>query len=120
MGQPQLVVIVENEPDLVRLFEFILRPYAVIRSYSSDFDRLLEPEVWEGVDAVLVDRVLGQEDVTGLSICSFVKANFPGIRVVMLTADTFGPSAEAGLVDVFLVKPQPIEAILSALGMVEP
>ena len=110
-----MVVVVENMPDLARLFALMLEPYAEVRCYCANFEQLLDPKVWEGVDAALVDLMLG-ESVTGLAICSFVKAHAPGVRTVLLTADaSHEPSDDA---DVTLTKPQPTESILTALGLI--
>ena len=109
------VAIIEDSPELVRLFEAVLQGHADLVCHQRDFLELLQPEPWEGVDAALVDYML--PEITGLTICSYVRANFPHIRLVMLSAHPFARREAEGLVDACLTKPQDVDSLLSALGL---
>lgn len=118
-GKPH-VVIVEDSHDLANLFATMLRLYARVTIFErqEQFRQLLRPEAWEGVDAVLLDYMLGG-DVTGLTIATFLKESCPEVRVVVLTAASVGrPRDLEDVSDMVLVKPEPIEAILAALRLV--
>lgn len=83
-----------------------------------DFDWLLAPASWEGIDAVLCDLWLG-DDTTGLDVLRYVTTYHPHIRRVLLTAaaldeDLVGQAAE--FADAVLRKPSELDDIVKALS----
>lgn len=84
---------------------------------NADFDWLLAPAMWEGVDAVLCDLMLG-DNTTGLDVLRYVATHQPHIRRVLLTAMDFSDelcAQAAEYAHAVLRKPADLDLIAQAL-----
>lgn len=98
------VVVVEDAPELLLLFRYILERERDIQvtTYGDNFDRLWETVDWSSVDVVVVDNQLGRYN--GTNLLSWLSDYYPSIRRIMLTGDVAIRRAEAHA-DLVLYKP---------------
>lgn len=79
------VRLVEDNEDIVYLLSHGDALEQVdLRTTTRNFEDLLRPEPWQGVDVALVDYMLGE--ITGLDILRYLKGEHPRIRRVLFTA----------------------------------
>lgn len=110
------VRVVDDDRSIIELMTIILDELQQIDPVitGSDFDRLFEAEVWEGIDGALVDLNLRSE-VTGADILAYLKEHHPHIRRVAFTAMQFPPDELNDFAHVVLSKPADARQIAGAL-----
>lgn len=106
------VHIVDDSHDLADLLRLqLVHAGHRVTATVAGFDRLLTPEPWRGVDAAIVDLMLG-ERTTGVDILGYLAEHQPHVRRVCLSAVAGLMPADA---HVTLRKPSPVDAILAAV-----
>ena len=107
------VLIVEDNQDVQRMLHIMLSHDMDVSVFNGSPEALLTPEVWQDVDAALVDLMMPV--VSGEEVLAYLKDNHPHIRRVVHTAKGFVPRDVEDLADVILRKPAPGDTILLAL-----
>ena len=81
---------------------------------TSDFASLLTPEPWQGVDAAVLDLLLGGMD--GEDIVRYLAADHPGVKRVVFSAVAH---QREGLSDLATCISKPVDprSLLAALGV---
>lgn len=105
--------IIDDAPGLAASLAALLTDYGhVAIPTTADFEALLTPLAWVGIDAALLDLQLNNA-VSGLVIADWLAAHAPTVHVVVLTGaiDARRPAIAA----ITLLKPAPIGAVLAAL-----
>ncbi len=108
------VRVVDDEASIARMLAEAIRlegHEAVIT--TSDFYKLLDRGPWEGIDVAVLDLMLGE--VSGYDILEYIKAEFPDMRVVILSASRQPISALEERADVRLSKPISPMTLVEAL-----
>lgn len=112
------VRIIEDERMIAEMLQVLLvshgHPTVVT---CENFADVLTPLPWVGIDAVLVDLMLG-EATTGVDVLAYLAEFQPKIRRIVLSAlDSGGDLRQAAhrYTDMFLTKPLGIDTILTAL-----
>lgn len=112
-----VVMVVEDTADIAAYVELALgqrRPEVRVVKHVDNFEVLLTPEPWAGVDVALVDIML--PGVSGLDILAYLSDNHPNVRRVALTASTPSAADAERLADLVLLKPARIDDIADAIG----
>lgn len=110
------VRIVEDTEDIASLMKILLETEQFEVSLTSrNFSDLLNPEPWEGIEAVLLD--LSLPEVSGLEVLRYLRGQEPQVRRVVLTALSPQDISQqvTDFAEVVLFKPAPMEAIVKAL-----
>jgi response regulator RpfG family c-di-GMP phosphodiesterase len=103
---PARVLVVDDEPDIIRLITKRLKPEGYELDVAVDGEEALEKTFSTPVDLVLLDIRLPEVD--GLTVLSQIKERHPGIAVVMMTAYGSEQVAMEALrrgADDYLIKP---------------
>ena len=108
------VLVVEDTPEIAMLVEMQLQDAGFdVRTRTHDFDALLFPEVWEGVDVLICDLML--PGVPGQQILQYAADVHPDIRRFAMTAAVNIVPEVHGLVETTFVKPFSTADLLKAL-----
>jgi ActR/RegA family two-component response regulator len=112
-----LVRIVEDDPFIASMLELALPRYGIVPAVTAHgFERLLAPGPWVGVEAAVVDFMLGPGSIGGDVILTWLKENRPDIRRVLFSAvGGLGGARGVDLADVAVTKPTDIEALVEAI-----
>jgi DNA-binding NtrC family response regulator len=89
VGDPKVVLVVEDSLELARLVELTFRPLGIETiSVTSNFDlKTLTLAIdWERVDVAIIDQFLG--DVDGKELLAWIAAVHPRIRRILFTGDS--------------------------------
>jgi DNA-binding response OmpR family regulator len=98
------IVVVEDDRALRKLIRRMLSDHEVI-TYS-DADDLFKAEVWEGVDATVIDLVYRTGKYTGFDLMRWLKREQLGGRRVVLTGhDRLDAEVLRWFTEVVLIKP---------------
>lgn len=110
------VRVVDDDHSIIMLLDIILNRLEDIDAVitGSDFDRLLSPEAWEGIDGAVVDLHL-KSPTTGADILFYLLENHPEIRRVAFTAMQFPPEELNVLAHAVVTKPADAHTIAEAL-----
>lgn len=112
MGQPARILVVDDERSVRMMLEAALRAQGYRISCAASGAEARELLAAEGFDLILLDLQLG--DMDGIEVLREVKAHWPGIEVILLTAHGSINSAIAalrhGAFD-YLLKPAQIQDI---------
>lgn len=110
------VRVVDDDASIIMLLDIILNRLEGIDAVitGSDFDRLLSPKAWEGIDGAVVDLHL-QSPTTGADVLFYLLENHPEIRRVAFTAMQFPPEELADLAHAVVTKPANAHEIAEAL-----
>lgn len=104
----QSVLIVDDEPYIVRSLEFLMTKAGYEVRVARDGDQALNEIAKARPDLVLLDAMMPKRD--GFDVCQTIRANpdWAGIRVIMLTAKGRDIEREKGLAmgaDDYITKP---------------
>ena len=104
----QSVLIVDDEPNIVRSLEFLMTKAGYEVRVARDGDQALNEIAKARPDLVLLDAMMPKRD--GFDVCQTIRANpdWAGIRVIMLTAKGRDIEREKGLAmgaDDYITKP---------------
>lgn len=88
------VLVVEDAPELIMLFGFILESHRniTVSSRSDDFENTIAEVPWDDIDVAIVDWHL--DDFDGRQILKWLSDEHPNIYRIMLTADSAVASNE--------------------------
>lgn len=108
------VLVVEDTPEIAMLLTIQLEAAGYeVRCRTHDFDALLYPEPWDGVDVLLCDLML--PGVSGQQVLEYAADVHPNIRRFAMTAAVNVVPEVHGLVETTFVKPFATEDLLKAL-----
>jgi DNA-binding NtrC family response regulator len=108
------VLVVEDTPEIAMFLEMQLASAGLdVRTHTHDFDVLLYPEPWEGIDVLLCDLML--PGVSGQQILAYAADVHPTIRRFAMTAAVNVVPEVHGLVETTFVKPFPTDDLMKAL-----
>lgn len=108
------VLVVEDTPEIAMFLAMQMTAEGlVVRTHTHDFDTLLYPEPWEGVDVLLCDLML--PGISGQEILAYAADVHPGIRRFAMTAAVNVVPEVHGLVEWTFVKPFATEDLMKAL-----
>ena len=104
----QSVLIVDDEPNIVRSLEFLMTKAGYEVRVARDGEQALNEIAQAPPDLVLLDAMMPKRD--GFDVCQTIRANqdWAGIRVIMLTAKGRDIEREKGLAmgaDDYITKP---------------
>ena len=104
----QSVLIVDDEPNIVRSLEFLMTKAGYEVRVARDGEQALSEIAKAPPDLVLLDEMMPKRD--GLDVCQTIRGNpdWTGIRVIMLTAKGRDIEREKGLAmgaDDYITKP---------------
>jgi DNA-binding response OmpR family regulator len=104
----QSVLIVDDEPNIVRSLEFLMTKAGYEVRVARDGEQALNEIAKAPPDLVLLDAMMPKRD--GFDVCQTIRANpdWAGIRVIMLTAKGRDIEREKGLAmgaDDYITKP---------------
>jgi two-component system alkaline phosphatase synthesis response regulator PhoP len=104
----QSVLIVDDEPNIVRSLEFLMTKAGYEVRVAHDGEQALNEIAKAPPDLVLLDAMMPKRD--GFDVCQTIRANpdWAGIRVIMLTAKGRDIEREKGLAmgaDDYITKP---------------
>ncbi len=102
------VLIVDDEPNIVRSLEFLMTKAGYEVRVARDGEQALDEIAKDQPDLVLLDAMMPKRD--GFDVCQTIRANpdWAGIRVIMLTAKGRDIEREKGLAmgaDGYITKP---------------
>ena len=115
-GEAPVVLIVDDEPAIVRALSYLLSRASLDIRIAQDGDEALAAIEEHRPSLVLLDVMLPKRD--GFEICQTVRANpdFEDIRIIMLTARGRDADREKGLAlgaDEYLTKPFSTREVLA-------
>jgi DNA-binding response OmpR family regulator len=104
----QSVLIVDDEPNIVRSLEFLMTKAGYEVRVAHDGEQALNEIAKDPPDLVLLDAMMPNRD--GFDVCQTIRANpdWAGTRVIMLTAKGRDIEREKGLAmgaDDYITKP---------------
>jgi len=108
MSNPQSVLIVDDEPNILLSLEFLMRKTGYEVRTAKDGEEALAEILQAAPDLVLLDVMMPKID--GFSICTQIRANpeWKDVRIIMLTARGRDVEREKGLAlgaDDYITKP---------------
>jgi DNA-binding response OmpR family regulator len=108
MSNPQSVLIVDDEPNILLSLEFLMRKTGYEVRTAKDGEEALAKILQAAPDLVLLDVMMPKID--GFSICQQIRANpaWNDVRIIMLTARGRDVEREKGLAlgaDDYITKP---------------
>jgi DNA-binding response OmpR family regulator len=108
MSMSQSVLIVDDEPNIVRSLEFLMTKAGYEVRVARDGEQALSEIAKAPPDLVLLDAMMPKRD--GFDVCQTIRGNpdWTGIRVIMLTAKGRDIEREKGLAmgaDDYITKP---------------
>jgi DNA-binding response OmpR family regulator len=109
------VLVVEDTIELAELFELWLSLAEIEAvTVSRDFDQLLAPQIWEGIEVAVVDLMLGDR-ISGVAILAWLYENRPDVRRIVCSAMDLHDEEVTGAADVILRKPVTRDAFVEAV-----
>jgi two-component system, OmpR family, alkaline phosphatase synthesis response regulator PhoP len=121
------VLIVDDEPNIVRSLEFLMTKAGYEVRVARDGEQALDEIAKAQPDLVLLDAMMPKRD--GFDVCQTIRANpdWAGVRVIMLTAKGRDIEREKGLAmgaDDYITKPfstkEVVDQVARILGPAEP
>lgn len=114
------VLIVEDDKDISLLYRRWLLldgNYSVASLQTSEEKSNYQTIAWDAVDTLVLDVLLHQPDLTGFDIALWVRANHPGVRIILITILRLSliPNNVQEAVDVILAKPFSPQELMDAL-----
>jgi DNA-binding response OmpR family regulator len=102
------VLIVDDEPNIVRALQFLMAKAGYIIRVARDGEQALNEIAMVQPDLVLLDAMLPKRD--GFDVCQTIRANpsWAGVRIIMLTAKGRDIEREKGMAmgaDDYITKP---------------
>ena len=102
------VLIVDDEPNIVRALQFLMTKAGYIVRVARDGEQALDEIAKAAPDLVLLDAMMPKRD--GFDVCQTVRANpsWAGVRIIMLTAKGRDIEREKGMAmgaDDYITKP---------------
>lgn len=88
-------------------------PDIQVETTTSDFESLLSPDPWDGIDVAVSDLMLGA--ISGQDILRYLREHHPHIRRIAMTAALVSAAEVTGLADQVLVKPFPSGDLIEAI-----
>lgn len=109
------IIVVEDDPDLRRLYIRFLQGHEVI-SFSSA-ENLLTHQRWFAINVAIVDLMYKKAKTTGFDLLAWLKDEAPAVRRVLVTGGYKGMDRESleKLADVVLIKPVDQAMLIGAL-----
>ena len=119
---------IEDNPDIVGLLGYFLKDAGYdVTEVTSDYEHLMSPDAWDGVDVAIIDLNLpgfGLDDdhpgFGGIRIAAFLQAWVPLVKRVVLTAHglDYLPGEVFWVAHSVLEKPVDRSALIEALPTV--
>ncbi len=102
------VLIVDDEPNIVRALQFLMTKAGYIVRVARDGEEALHEIATAQPDLVLLDAMMPKRD--GFDVCQTIRANpsWAGVRIIMLTAKGRDIEREKGMAmgaDDYITKP---------------
>lgn len=114
--QPKKILIIEDEGDICLLLNIILKNKEIDLDHVNTIARAKEYLSQEKPSVILLDNKL--PDGRGLDFISYIRENYPEIKIVMITGDLAASAEELALsqgADVFLEKPFTRDVVMNSV-----
>lgn len=114
--QPKKILIIEDEGDICLLLNIILKNNELDLDHVNTIAKAKEYLKEEKPSVILLDNKL--PDGRGLDFISYIRENYPEIKIVMITGDLAASAEELALsqgADIFLEKPFTRDVVMNSV-----
>ncbi len=115
--QPKKILIIEDEGDICLLLNIILKNNELDLDHVNTIAKAKEYLQQEKPSVILLDNKL--PDGRGLDFISYIRENYPDIKIVMITGDLAASAEEIALsqgADIFLEKPFTRDVVMNSVN----